>query len=425
MSIRSVLARFPRLHRALAAARKRVSRPSRSALHGARSIAFIATSPVDGQDRPWIEEAAARGVGIDVLPVFQPYRRSDGKIMSFLIPPPRPEYDCIVVSRGIDLFDHSWSYAFLDRLNSLLSKGGTILIPKASDATRLIPGNRLAELFGHGPRETTRRYLGFAKAQGGLRRPADAAHSMLDAYWPLSESLIYGRFDDSLADTILALGADRVDKRKPYTSRDQVDLLQSQAYRTCSASTKAAMTAYLASVYFPDRHDLHLADLGAGTGLNSLELLMSASRISKVTLVEPNRSYHWDIAAMYDHFRDRLRGKVSLVGKPVEAYVGVPADIGLVCGVFSMLPHEIREPFALGAWNNIAPGGILAVLENMRKPESEGHDRYNVQRYTPTEINALLGRFAPMRFFENDAMQEIRPENVGNKSVFRVLQKPL
>jgi hypothetical protein len=153
-------------------------------------------------------------------------------------------------------------------------------------------------------------------------------------------------------------------------------------------------------------------------------MLLDASGVSKVTLVEPNRSYHWDIAAVYDHFRDLLHGKVTLVGKPVEAYRGEPADIGLVCGVFSMLPHEIRDPFALSAWDNIAPGGILAVLENMRKPPSPSNDRYNAQRFIPSEIDALLGRFGPIRYFENDAMREVRPADVGNRTVFRVLQKP-
>lgn len=423
MNVRSALERFPRLYRGLSAIARRWSKPPHSALGRAHAIAFIVTSPSDGQRRPWIDEAAARGAEIDLLPVFQAYRRGDGKIMSFLMPPPREEYDCIVVSRSIDLFDHSWSYAFLERLNSLLSREGTILVPKASDAARLIPDKRLIELFGHAPHEKGRRYLGFSKAQGGLHRPADAAHSTLDAYWPLHENLIHGRFDESLSDTILALGAERADKRKPYTSRDTVDLLQSQTYRTCSASTKAAMTGYLASVYFPDRHDLHLADLGAGTGLNSLELLLGASRVSKVTLVEPNRAYHWDIAAVYDHFRDRLRGKVVLVDKPVEAYRGVPVDIGLVCGVFSMLPQEIREPFALGAWSNIAPGGVLAVLENMRTPGASDY-RYNAQRFIPSEIDAMLGRFGPIRYFENDAMREVRPADVGNRTVFRVIRKP-
>lgn len=423
MNVRSALARFPRLYRGLSALFRRWSGPSIFALRGARTIAFIVTSPADGQRRPWIDEMAAKGAEVDVLPVFLAYRRGDGTIMSFLMPPPREEYDCIVVNRSIDLFDHSWSYAFLDRLNSLLTRDGTILVPKASGPARLIPDKRLTELFGRAPRETSRHYLGFSKAQGGLRRPADAAHSTLDAYWPLRENLIYGRFDESLSDTILALGADRADKRKPYTSRDPVDLLQSQTYRTCSASTKAAMTGYLASVYFPDRHDLHLADLGAGTGLNSLELLLSASRISRVTLVEPNRAYHWDIAAVYDHFRDLLRGKVTLVDKPVEVYQGVPADIGLVSGVFSLLSREIREQFALSAWNNIAPGGILAVLENMRTPGPSDY-RYNAQRLIPTEIDALLGRFGPIRYFENDAMREMRFAKVGNRTVFRVLRKP-
>ncbi len=59
------------------------------------------------------------------------------------------------------------------------------------------------------PRHATPRFLAYGKAQGGLKRPADAAMSTLDAYLPLRDAFIQGRFDPKLAETIQALGVRR------------------------------------------------------------------------------------------------------------------------------------------------------------------------------------------------------------------------
>jgi len=424
VSIKSTLARFPRLHRAASAVRRLWRKPPRTPLDGARSIAFIAPSRSDGQGRRWTADAAARGIDIDILPLAQPYRRDDGQVMSFLLPPPREKYDGIVVSRSIDLFDHSWSYAFLDRVNALLSDRGTMLVAKPTGPERYIPEDKLIRMFGRAPRGTAGRYLEFDKAKGGLRRPAEAPRSTLDAYWALSDNLINARFDERLSETILALGVDHVRPRKPNFTDDLLELMQSQSYRTSSACTKSAMIEHIASVCFPDRRDLRLADLGAGTALNSLELLLGPGRIAHVTLVEPHWSYHWDIAAVYDWLGERVRGKVSLAGKQVETYSGTPVDIAMVCGVFSILSVEQREPFLQSAWSNVAPGGILAVLENMRDPDPVRGGAYNATRFTPPEIDAFLGRLAPIRYFPADAAKEISADETGNSAVFRVMRKP-
>jgi hypothetical protein len=142
--------------------------------------------------------------------------------------------------------------------------------------------------------------------------------------------------------------------------------------------------------------------------------------------VEPHWSYHWDIAAAYDRLGERVRGKVSLAGEPVETYSGKQqVDIAMVCGVFSILSLEQREPFLQSAWSNVAPGGILAVLENMRDPDPVRGGAYNATRFPPPrEIDAFLGRLAPIRYFPNDAAKEISAAEAGNGAVFRAMRKP-
>src|SRR6202008_2008855 len=139
---------------------------------------------------------------IDILPLFKPYRREDERTMSLLLAPPRRNYDCVVVAKSVVLFEHSWSYAFLDRLNAHLSETGTVFIPRKTRPDRLISDTRLSELFESAPRHADRRSIAFGKRDGGLRRPAGADYSTLDAYFGIRDALIQGRFDQGLAETI-------------------------------------------------------------------------------------------------------------------------------------------------------------------------------------------------------------------------------
>jgi SAM-dependent methyltransferase len=425
--MRSLYSLLQRLARPLrrAVLQPKPNEPSGALLESARSIAFLVNTASDADGEAWIEAAKGRGAQIDMLPLFKPYRREDERTMSFLLPPPRRNYDCVVVHRSVAMFEHSWTYALLDRLNGFLGDSGVIFVPRRAHPTRHVSDARLEEMFGQKPVHATKRFLAFGKTQAGLKRPAGADYSALDAYFPVRDALLHGRFDPALASTIRALGASRAEPHSAYRADGFLTQLKSQCYRTCSASAKAPLVEYLAAQYFPGRSDLRVVDLGAGTGLNSMELLLNPSGVAHVTLVEPNWPYHWDIAQMYEQLGERVRGKVALAGEGVEAYRGTPVEIGMVCGVFSILPHELREPFMQGAWANVAPGGILAVLENMRDSDPVRGGKFNATRFTPPEIDAMLGRFGPIRYFKSTAMEEAAPADVGMRAVFRVVQKPL
>ena len=258
-------------------------RPRSAALVNARSIAFVVANPRHAIGQTWIAAAENRGARVDILSLGLPIRRPDDRVVSFVAPPPQETYDCVVVSERIELFEHSWSYAFLDRCNMLAAPGGAIVLPSCGAPASNLPPSTLRALFGSGPEKTSQTHLTFGKVPNGLNRPRGAKHSTLDAYWPLMETLIYGRFDPRIGETILALGAEPAAPRSnPQT--DLFGVLHSQAYRTCSVRTKAALAQHIASFYFPGRNDLRLADLGAGTGLNSLELLLSPGQVSELTL---------------------------------------------------------------------------------------------------------------------------------------------
>jgi len=383
----------------------------------------VVGNPRHALGQAWIAAAQRQGATVDILSLGLPVRRPDGNVVSFVGPPPQQAYDCVVVSDRIELFEHSWSYAFLDRCNALAASDGAIIMPACRDPACNLPHPTLRDLFGSGPEETSKTYLTFRKVPTGLNRPSGAAHSTLDAYWPLMDTLLYGRFDPGIGETISALGVDPAPPRSGPVA-DLFGMIHSQAYRTCSVRTKAALAQHIAALYFPGRNDLCMADLGAGTGLNSLELLLNPGQVSDLALVEPRRSYHWDIAAVYDRARQHLHGRLSIVAQTVEEYSGAGIDIGLVCGVLVMVPRENRERFVANAWQNLRPGGILMVLENMRAPEDATAGKFNAQRCTPAEIDALLGRLAPVRYFMSTAKRELRFKQVGDQPVFRVIQKP-
>src|SRR6185312_3289466 len=349
----SLLGKIGRKLRDLSA--QRAIDPLTAALETARRIAFVGRTYADAKGAVWIAAAQARGASVDVLPMMQPHRREDGRVMSFLNDPPQDAYDCIVVHHRMTLFEHSWSYAFLDRLNAMLAEGGTVLVPSGAEQ---MPRARLEQLFGAAPIHAGTHYLTFAKARGGLSRPPEAAVSTLDAYWALSDTLLQDKFDPRLADVVRELGMRRV-AAPPHDKYDPVARLQSQSYRTCSARTKSAVVQHILAQYFPGRADLHLIDLGAGTGFNSFELLLNPSGVNAVTMAELNYHYHWAIAAVYDWLGERVRGKVALAGGPAQDYRGPPADAAFISGVLSIVGEENRGPLLASAWENLAPGGVV------------------------------------------------------------------
>ncbi|MBV9990689.1 MAG: class I SAM-dependent methyltransferase [Alphaproteobacteria bacterium] len=392
------------------------------AIKDARRIAFVGRTRADAKTAGWIADAERRGATVDILPTMLPYRREDGVVMSFLDDAPRTPYDCIVLHHRIALFEHSWSYALLDRLNSMLAERGTVLV---SAGPEQIPRAGLERLFAARPVHADARHLAFAKAQGGLVRPPEAAISTLDAYWALSDTLLRDKFDPRLANVVRALGIPRASP-PPHDDADPLARLQSQSYRACSARTKSALVEYIVSLHFPGRRDLHLVDLGAGSGFNSLELLLNPGGVGTVTMVELNYNYHWAIAALYDWLGERVRGKVALAGGPAQDYRGRPADAALISGVLSIVGEENREPLLESAWENLRPGGILIVFENMQKDDPDHAIRFNETRCTPQMLDAMLtSRAAPIRYFHAQALKEMDFEEVGNETVFRAIRKPV
>ena len=166
---------------------------------GARSIAFVVNAASDAKGQAWIEAAKARGAEIDMLPLFRPFRREDGRAMSVLLAPPREAYDAVVVNRTIDLFEHSWTYAFLDRPNGFLGENGVIFIPRRKDPARRISNARLRALFGRAPRQRDYALPRLPprawrhRASGGRGGPA------LDAHFPIRDDLVRSsRFEPRL-----------------------------------------------------------------------------------------------------------------------------------------------------------------------------------------------------------------------------------
>jgi len=386
-----------------------------------RQVAFIVLSRPDADDAKWIDRVKAEGADVDALPLTQSYRREDGRVMSLMSPSPGGPYDRIVVSHRVNLYEHSWSYAFLDRLNAMLTEDGAMLVTAGPDQ---IAAETLTRLFGAKPLARSGHMLSFAKAPKGLRRPVEAAASTLDAYWALSEVFLNETFDPKLGEVIEELGETPISLHRHPQETDLRAALYSQSYRAASARTKAPMVQHILSLNFPGRRDLHLIDLGAGPGFNSMELLLDPSGVAKLTLVEPNNAHRWGIATLYNWLGERVHGKVRLCAALAQDYDGDSGDAVVISSVLSVAGLEWREPILRNAWKSISAGGVMIVYENMRRENPDSTDRLNESRCTPETLDALLGGFGPIRYFHAQRMKELAFKDVGNATVFRVVRKP-
>ena len=386
-----------------------------------RQVACVVRSRPDADDVKWIDRAKAGGADVDILPLTQSYRREDGRVMSLMSPSPGGPYDRIVVCHRVNLYEHSWSYAFLDRLNAMLTEDGAMLVTAGPGQ---IAAETLTRLFGANPLARSGHMLSFAKAPKGLRRPVEAVASTLDAYWALSEVFLNETFDPELGEVIEELGETPIALRRHPHETDLCGSLYRQSYRAASARTKAPMVQHILSLNFPSRRDLHLIDFGAGPGFNSMELLLNPSVVAKLTLVEPNNAHRWGIATLYNWLGERVRGKVRLCAALAQDYDGEPGDAVVISSVLSVAEPEWREPILRNAWKSISPGGVMIVYENMRRENPDSTDRLNEARCTPETLDALLGGFGPIRYFHAQRMKELAFKDVGNATVFRVVRKP-
>ena len=72
-------------------------------------------------------------------------------------------------------------------------------------------------------------------------------------------------------------------------------------------------------------------------------------------------------------------------------------------------------------WSSINSGGLLIVHENI-KAESFKRD-FDVM-FEAKELDALLSKYGEIEYYNSQVYMALKPDQVENKTVFRVVQKP-
>jgi SAM-dependent methyltransferase len=355
--------------------------------------------------------------------------------------PPAPgAHERIVVSPALRLFRGPWAQALVRRLNAGLAGGGSIVLPfDARPRPGLSPpldwwrqlfrqdGRVVAESAGRGHVE--------------LARAADlpAAPSLLD--WIVAEAprlahelvALGGRPEEELqralretcADFARSCGrAEPADRAFDRSADLDVDgALELVGYWSVGLSYKAPILARIVREQFRGRRDLRHADVGGGPGWLAAELLLDEELgIERALSVDLSARFALLARGLVDAHADRLEGRLELAVGPMQSceYGGAVDVVSFIGGTLCFLPDGDRRPVVERAWSALRPGGILVVLENIRAPR---YVRDRDLMFEAAELDRLLGAFGPIRYVSAiDARSLARPE-VGDRTVFRVVEK--
>ena len=72
-------------------------------------------------------------------------------------------------------------------------------------------------------------------------------------------------------------------------------------------------------------------------------------------------------------------------------------------------------------WSSINSGGLLIVHENVK---AESYKRDFDVMFEAKEIDALLSKYGDIKYYNSQSYITLKPDQVENKTVFRVVQKP-
>ena len=171
--------------------------------------------------------------------------------------------------------------------------------------------------------------------------------------------------------------------------------------------------------------DLRLLDIGSGPGWVPLELLLDpASPIANATALDRRLDYGAvgvTVARELELGADRFR--FSDAGASGHSWEE-PQDVVTALGSLLYLPREESTSVLDRAWDCLRSGGLLIVHENIRQDAFKGRSNDYDIMFTTEEIDALLGRFGPVRRFASSGPTEVARDKAGQRAVFRVVQKP-
>ncbi|UCD74895.1 MAG: hypothetical protein JSV91_14050 [Phycisphaerales bacterium] len=373
---------------------------------------------------------------------------SDAALMCF---PYRPElvghilypnrgslFDGIFLDRSLLLFRGPWAEAFLGQIHHSLCDGATMTVPYYPDPQARAKGfwsrADLEAFFGKAAEaDRAGEYARFRKA--GELTPTD---SVLTWYFQDYAHLVV---DDLLIRSALR-GADPTDVRHllsglplpetwpaelPFRSGEPEGtekVAKKHRYWMGGLAVKSAVMGKIIRDRFAADDELSFLDHGGGLGLLAAELLLDPA-------VPVARAVNCDIdtvnlilgGRLFDFYRRRFDGCLfAHLGPSEEFPYRRPYDVVSFIGSLLYVPRNLTSSVLDRAWEALNPGGILVVHENIKTDSHKGTRDYDMM-FTPEEIDRLMGRFGPVDYYAGTAATRMKPEQVGARTIFRVVQK--
>ena len=370
-------------------------------------------------------------------------------------------FDEVFVGRSIRLFRSGWGNAFLHMSADLLGdEAGRITV--ATYADKVSRGNGMycpsdvAELFGTEP-ETVYPNDSFVslnrvrQAQGRsvltwfvenafaillpevlARGNTDAIHNAranagVSDLWFNGEDLAVGESLRILADLSDSTATEGIslfqkDRQSPFEA-DFARALQGQAYYVGGIAYKQPILRFIIEQCCDHNSGLRMVDFGGGYGLLMAEMCLDLDINVELAVCRDISILNAALAArLYGDLRTELADNFRFsVGRSEDFDFG-EQSFHVINFIGSLLysPEEERLGLLERCWEQLVPGGILVVHENLKNPAYKAdYDKM----FTREEIDRLLGRFGPIRRFMSTTMREVDEELAGERSVFRVLTK--
>ncbi|UCD74890.1 MAG: class I SAM-dependent methyltransferase [Phycisphaerales bacterium] len=352
---------------------------------------------------------------------------------------PQECFGRVIVGTTCRLFRNPWSQAMLSHLYAAVRPGGSLVVPFVSEAEAQRKGywsrTALEQFFGHGGREPGDQGVLVLTREGappvvdstlrwhfGHRGSLPAAHAELRSR---AGGIELAGVRALLGPMLLSeepIAIDELTLADVLESEGLESVLAVEDYLIGGVGYKSALLNHIARRYLPPDRPLRFLDQGGGAGFLAAELALQPDlTVQRSVCVDASLAMALTARRMHDGLRRALadRFAFSLTRAGNFTYADQYDLISFISALMYMPRDEARDA-ASRAFEALRPGGVLIVHENIKSPS---YKRDYDLMFTVEELEALLSPFGTPEYYLSTATIEIPREQVGQRSVFRVIQK--
>lgn len=379
----------------------------------------------------------------------------------------KEKYDTVILAHTLPVFRGNFWNEFIRSLFEMVNPGGVLIVPLGDGTRHERSIENYEALIGMtclmARTKTSRPYAIFDKSRSEGELPTSTTESLLEWYQDGNMDIIFdverqnaayltfhGLTLEEMRNTVphynefltafkvsesvnritegqnLTLEAYENGTYNFVTDRPAKALLadvNAQSYSIGCLRYKAPIISHIISQFMGSKPNLHLTDLGGGYGTLATEILLDdINNVTDITVNDPSVRYMIFANYMYTAMRERLNGHYSFALGLMETFDFQPSDIISMIGSFLFVDREKRMDFIAEAFENLNPGGLLIIHENIRADSYKAVKEHGYM-LEAKELDSYLSPHGEIRYFSSTYWAEIPAEDVKNNTVFRVVQK--